>query len=92
MAQTLSVTEMARHFAEYINRVAYRGECFVLVRGNKPVAELRPLPAGKRLAELPALLASLPHLSPAEATQLADDLTAAREALARAEVHDPWRS
>ncbi len=92
MTQTLSVTEVARHFAEYINRVAYRGECFLLVRGNKPVAELRPLPAGKRLAELPALLASLPHLSPAEATQLADDLTAAREALARAEVHDPWRS
>ncbi|MEE8305128.1 MAG: type II toxin-antitoxin system Phd/YefM family antitoxin [Candidatus Tectomicrobia bacterium] len=92
MTQTLSVTEVARHFAEYINRVAYRGECFLLVRGNKPVAELRPLPAGKRLAELPALLASLPHLSPAEATRFADDLTAAREALARAEVHDPWRS
>lgn len=46
MGQTLSVTEAARHFAEYINRVAYRGESFVLVRGNKPVAELRPLPMG----------------------------------------------
>jgi antitoxin (DNA-binding transcriptional repressor) of toxin-antitoxin stability system len=92
MSQTLSVTEVARHFAEYINRVAYRGECFVLVRGNKPIAELRPLPVGKRLAELPALLASLPHLSETEATQFADDLTTAREALARAEVHDPWRS
>ena len=92
VAQTLSVTEFARHFAEYINRVSYRGECFVLVRGNKPVAELRPLPEGKRLAELPALLESLPHLSPTEATQFADDLTAAQQALARAEVHDPWRS
>lgn len=92
MSQTLSVTEMARHFAEYINRVAYRGECFVLVRGNKPIAELRPFPAGQRLAELPALLASLLHLSTTEAAQLAEDLTAAREALARAEVYDPWRS
>jgi len=92
MSQTLSVTEVARHFAEYINRVAHRGECFVLVRGNKPIAELRPLPVGKRLAELPALLASLPHLSETEAAQFADDLTAARETLARAEVHDPWRS
>ena len=92
MVKTLSVTEVARHFAEYINRVAYRGERFVLVRGNKPMAELRPLSTGKRLAELPALLASLPRLSSAEATQLADDLTAAREALARAEVHDPWQS
>ena len=92
MAQTLSVTEMARHFAEYINRVAYRGESFVLVRGNKPMAELRPLPVGKRLAELPALLASLPHLSSEEATQFADDIAAAREALARAEVRNPWES
>jgi antitoxin (DNA-binding transcriptional repressor) of toxin-antitoxin stability system len=92
MSQTLSVTEVARHFAEYINRVAYRGECFVLMRGNKPIAELRPLPVGKRLAELPALLASLPHLAVMEATQFAADLSAAREALARAEVHDPWRS
>jgi antitoxin (DNA-binding transcriptional repressor) of toxin-antitoxin stability system len=92
MPQTLSVTEIARHFAEYINRVAYRGECFVLVRGNKPLAELRPLPTGKRLAELPTLLASLPHLSETEAAQFAADLTAAREALARTEAHDPWQS
>lgn len=91
MSQTLTVTEVARHFAEYINRVVYRGECFVLVRGNKPIAELRPLPAGKRLVELPALFASLPHLSATEATHLSDDLTAAREALAGTEVHDPWR-
>jgi antitoxin (DNA-binding transcriptional repressor) of toxin-antitoxin stability system len=92
MSQTLSVTEVARHFAEYINRVAYRGECFILMRGNKPIAELRPLPVGKRLAKLPALLASLPDLSEMEATQFAADLSAAREALARAEAHDPWRS
>ena len=92
MSQTLSVTEVARHFAEYINRVAYRGECFVLMRGNKPIAELRPLPTGKRLAELPTLLVSLPHLSETEAAQFAADLTAAREALARAEAHDPRRS
>ena len=91
MAQTLSVTKMVRHFAEYINRVAYRGESFVLVHGNKPMAELRPLPTRKRLAELPALLASLPRLSSAEAARFADDLTTARETLTRAEVHDYGR-
>ncbi len=92
MAQTLTVTEMARNFAEYINRVSYRGDCFVLVRGNRPVAELRPLPAGRQLAELPSLLTTLPHLSPTEATQFADDLETAREELARTEVRDPWAS
>ena len=86
MGQTLSVTEAARHFAEYIDRVVYRGESFVLVRGNKPVAELRPFPMGNRLAELPALLASLPHLTPDEAAQFADDLEAARAELARVEI------
>jgi antitoxin (DNA-binding transcriptional repressor) of toxin-antitoxin stability system len=92
MAQTLTVTEVVRHFAEYINRVSYRGESFVLVRGNKPVAELRPLPSGKKLSELPSLLASIPHLSSTEAEQLADDIEAAREELARVEVRDPWAS
>lgn len=90
--ETLTVTEVVRHFADYLNRVAYRGESFVLVRGNKPIAELRPLPIGKRLAELPGLLASLPHLSAAEAGAFAADLDAARDALARTEIHDSWRS
>lgn len=89
MVQIRSVAEVARHFAEYIDRVSCRGESFVLVRGNRPVAELRPLPAGKRLGELPVLLASLPHLSPAEADELADDLTAARQALAREAWEEP---
>ena len=92
MSQTLTVTEVACHFTEYIKRVAHGGECFVLMQDNKPIAELRPLPAGKRLGELPALFASLPHLSATEAVQFADDLTSAQEALAHAEVHDPWRS
>ncbi len=90
MTQALTVTEVARNFAEYINRVSYRGECFLLMRGNKPVAELRPVSSGKKLAELPSLLASLPHLSHAEATHFADDLATAREELARVEVRDPW--
>ena len=91
MSQTLTATEMARHFAEYLNRVISRGECFVLVRGNKPIAELRPLPVGKRLAEFPTLFDSLLRLSATEAAQFADDLMAAQEALARAEVRDPWQ-
>lgn len=62
-----NVTKVARHFADYINRVAFRGERFVLMRGNKPVAEFRPVPVGARLEDLPGLLASLPRLSKADA-------------------------
>lgn len=70
-SESLTMTEVARHFAEYINRVVYRRESFVLVRGSKAVAELRPLPSGKRLADLPALLASLPPLTAEDADEFA---------------------
>ncbi len=88
----VTVTEIARHFADYVNRVAYRRESFTLVRGKKPLAELRPLPAGKRLSELPALFASLPRLSLSEAADFADDLSSAQAELAHAEVRDTWQS
>jgi antitoxin (DNA-binding transcriptional repressor) of toxin-antitoxin stability system len=87
-----SVTEVARNFADYINRVAFRGERFILMRGKRPVAELRPVPAGKRLGELPALLASLPRLSAEDAAALSADLTAGREELSQEPLHDPWAS
>ena len=88
----VTVTEIARHFADYVNRVAYRRESFTLVRGKKPIAELRPLPAGRRLSELPAVFAALPRLSPAEAADFADDLSSAQAELAHAEVRDAWQS
>ena len=87
-----TVTEVARNFADFINRVAFHGERFILMRGKKPVAELRPVPAGRRLAELPALLASIPRLTGAEADALADDLADARSELSAAPRRDPWAS
>jgi antitoxin (DNA-binding transcriptional repressor) of toxin-antitoxin stability system len=86
----VTVTQVARNFAEYVNRVAYRRESFTLVRGKKPLAELRPLPAGARLSELPGLLASLPRLTSAEADQFAEDLAAAQGELG--EARDAWQS
>lgn len=92
MHESHSVTEVNRHFADYINRVVYRGERFTLVRGNKPVAELGPSLAGKRLAELPELLASLPGLSEEEAKGFAEDLASGRSGLSATGVRDPWAS
>lgn len=88
----VSVTQVARHFADYLNRVAYRRESFTLVRGNKPLAELRPLPVGKRLSELPTMVASLPRLTAGEAADFANDLVAAQVELAQTEVGDAWQS
>ena len=86
----VTVTQVARNFAEYINRVAYRRESFTLLRGKKPLAELRPLPTGARLSELPGLVASLPRLTEDEAGDLAADLDAARDELGA--VRDAWQS
>jgi len=86
----VTVTQVARNFAEYVNRVAYRRESFTLLRGKKPLAELRPLPTGARLSDLPGLLASLPRLTEAEAGEFAADLEASRAELG--EAGDAWQS
>jgi antitoxin (DNA-binding transcriptional repressor) of toxin-antitoxin stability system len=90
MAKTLTVTEMARSFADYINRVVYRHESFILTRGNKPVAEIRPLPVGRKLAELPGILSSVPHLAPEDVEQFARDIEDARTEANRIVIRDPW--
>jgi len=56
------------------------------------MAELRPVPSGKKLGELPALLAGLPHLSGPEAVAFSRDLDAEREALGTEELRNPWDS
>lgn len=92
MKSEASVTDVSRNFADYINRVAYRGERFVLFRGGKPVAELSPVATGTRLGDLSALLRSLPRLGEAEADALADDLDRARTELTEHPPEDPWGS
>ncbi|MBI1883905.1 MAG: hypothetical protein HYS08_06830 [Chlamydiae bacterium] len=92
MKNVLAVTEMARHFAEYINRVAYRGECFVLLRGKKAVAEIKPVLGGKRLRELPDILKSLSHLSEEEAVSFRRDVDLLRRKSRKESLRDPWAS
>lgn len=87
----VTITHLARNLADLVNRVAYRGERFTVVRGNRAVAELVPAPRGRRFGDLPAILADLPPLGAAEATALEADLDAARAGLGRPEG-DPWGS
>ena len=51
-----------------------------------------PLPSGRRLGDLPAILRSLPRLSGEDAAAFAADIQAAREANPAREVRDPWAS
>lgn len=92
MNRPVSITEVSRHFSDYLNRVAYKGEYFILLRGKKVLAELRPAPKGRRLGELPDLLKSLPRLSKLEAHGFLKDLSGARATLAKRKLRDPWES
>ncbi|MDT8369746.1 MAG: type II toxin-antitoxin system Phd/YefM family antitoxin [Longimicrobiales bacterium] len=88
-----TVTEVLRNFSDYLNRVAYRGERFVLTRGGKEVAELAPtIPAGSRLADLPETLRSLPRLGPDDADLFADDLDRIRAEMNQDPPGDAWES
>lgn len=92
MRRRLTVTEMARNFSEYINRVAYRGERFLLTRGNRVVAEIRPVPEARKLSELPGLLDALPRLGPDDAKAFARDWAASREELRGPGSGGAWES
>ena len=86
----LTVTEAVRNFSEYINRVVYRHERFVLRKGRRAVAELRPIPSGRRLGDLPAILRTLPRLSPAEAAAFGEEIESARASFPEDSPDDPW--
>lgn len=88
----LSVTDVARNFSEYINRVAYKGDCFVLLKSGREVAELKPVPKGRRLSELAALLKKSSTLTSDEAESFEKDIDAARADMNKEELRNPWDS
>jgi antitoxin (DNA-binding transcriptional repressor) of toxin-antitoxin stability system len=92
MKGTISVTEAVRNFAEFINRIVYRGEAFTLERGGRPVARLVPVPQAGKLGMLPGLLDAAPRLDPEEAESLARDLAESAELLSPPSGRDPWES
>ena len=67
MPEPLTATQLARQLADVLNRVDYRREPFVVIRGKRALAELRPLPTGTRRANLPSRRRR-PSGAPARAT------------------------
>ena len=58
----ITATEAARKFSEILNRVAYKGESFVVERSGRPVCEIRPAEEeGISTQELVEILKSGPH-------------------------------
>lgn len=87
----LSATEVARNFSEVLNRVRYRGEEFVIMRGGEPVARLAPEP--ERATRPPSTLGNLLDLYERRKRDpgFADDLEAIQANPSRVEG-SPWDS
>ena len=85
---TANVTDVTRHFSEYLNRAAYAGESFVIVRGGRALAELKPLPRSKKISELASVLSSLPKLSETEKQEFKSDLVKIRKSAVGEK--NPW--
>ena len=87
----ITVTELSRGLSDFINRANYRGETYLIMRGGKAVAQISPAPAGARVKDLAAILASLPPLDADDVDAFARDLDGARDAM-NEPVNDRWGS
>jgi len=79
--KTMTVTEAARHFSEFISRVHYRGESTLLIKGGKPVAKVLPAHKPRMGRDLAVLWGGLPHLSAKKAEAFGQDIEGARRNL-----------
>jgi len=87
--EEISVTAAARNLSELLNRVAYQGSSFELVRGGKRIARLIPAGPAKRVkvSDLNRLFAGFPGLDN-DAEAFARDIEEIRRNLPLEK--DPW--
>ena len=85
----ITATQLARKLTEYLNRVAYRGESFVIMRGKKPVAELKPLRAAGTMVDLVELSKARSSIDSDEREAFARDLEEVQR-LGNEPLVSPW--
>jgi antitoxin (DNA-binding transcriptional repressor) of toxin-antitoxin stability system len=87
--EEISVTAAARNLSELLNRVAYQGSSFELIRGGKSIARLVPAGPAKRVkvSDLNRLFARFPCLDE-DADAFARDVEEIRRNLPL--ETDPW--
>ena len=65
MEKRITATRAVRDFSEILNTIKFKGAHYVIERGGKPVASMRPIDEKsdfKTLGEFKALLKKLPRL------------------------------
>ena len=77
----LSVTEASRGFSDLINKVRYLGETATLYKAGKAVACVVPIAPVCTGADLLRNWSEIPHLDPADAELMEEEINSAREKL-----------
>ena len=65
MEKRITATRAVRDFSELLNTIKFKGVHYIIERGGKPVASMKPIDEKtdvKTLGELKALLKKLPRL------------------------------
>jgi antitoxin (DNA-binding transcriptional repressor) of toxin-antitoxin stability system len=86
---TITVTEVARNFADCVNRAYYQNVTFVLIKNGKPVARLAPETEKRCTGRDLAQILAKTELSPQEARHWHRDLRVARKTLKT--PNDKWQ-
>ena len=76
MEKHISATRVVRDFSEVLNTIKFKGVHYIIERGGKPVATMKPINEEKdfrTLGELKVLLKRLPRLAE-ELDAFAEDL------------------
>lgn len=92
MSTKVSVSDVVRNFSDYMNRVVYKHENFILIRGKKCIAEIKPVNTWKSVKELSSVFKSLPRLSSHELDDYESDLNEVKNKLSEQRLNDPWES
>ncbi len=92
MDKRISATRAVRDFSEVLDTIKFQGVHYIIERGGKPVASMRPIDGKtdfKTLGELKALLKKLPKLDE-ELDAFAADLEDIRKDQPLVAMGDLW--
>ncbi len=92
MEKRISATRAVRDFSEVLNTIKFKRIHYIIERGGKPVASMKPIDEEtdfRTLGELKALLKKLPRLDE-ELNAFAEDLADIRKDQPPLAVGDLW--
>jgi antitoxin (DNA-binding transcriptional repressor) of toxin-antitoxin stability system len=92
MEKRITATRAVRDFSEILNTIKFKGLHYVIERGGKPVASMKPIDEKtdlKTLGELKTLLKNLPRLDE-ELDAFAADLEDIRKDQPLMTMRDVW--